>query len=69
MPVWVIVRRGSKQTTLADAESCILLPSIRPSDSLIWVYFLQILDKSIIGYSTVFGLKTDAGLVGDQVSG
>ncbi|ORY88108.1 major facilitator superfamily transporter [Leucosporidium creatinivorum] len=35
---------------------------------LVWVYFLQILDKSIVGYSTVFGLKQDANLVGNQYS-
>ncbi|KAM0747359.1 putative MFS transporter [Meredithblackwellia eburnea MCA 4105] len=35
---------------------------------LVWVYFLQILDKSIIGYSAVFGLKTDTHLVGNQYS-
>ncbi|KAH8814596.1 putative allantoate permease [Flagelloscypha sp. PMI_526] len=35
---------------------------------LSWVYFLQILDKVIIGYAAVFGLKTDTGLVGDQYS-
>ncbi|KAM0752342.1 MFS general substrate transporter [Meredithblackwellia eburnea MCA 4105] len=33
---------------------------------LIWVYFLQILDKSVIGYSATFGLKTNAHLVGNQ---
>ncbi|KAM0755202.1 MFS general substrate transporter [Meredithblackwellia eburnea MCA 4105] len=32
------------------------------------VYFLQILDKSVIGYSAVFGLKTNAHLVGNQYS-
>ncbi|KAL0574284.1 hypothetical protein V5O48_007674 [Marasmius crinis-equi] len=35
---------------------------------LCWVYFLQILDKVIIGYAAVFGLKTDAHLVGNQYS-
>ncbi|KAK4055955.1 hypothetical protein OIO90_002948 [Microbotryomycetes sp. JL221] len=35
---------------------------------LIYVYFLQIADKQIVAYSTVFGLKEDAGLVGDQYS-
>ncbi|KAI5475597.1 hypothetical protein MNV49_001153 [Pseudohyphozyma bogoriensis] len=33
-----------------------------------FIYFLQILDKTIIGYAAVFGLKTDANLVGDQYS-
>ncbi|KAM0747466.1 MFS general substrate transporter [Meredithblackwellia eburnea MCA 4105] len=33
---------------------------------LCWVYFLQILDKTIIGFSAVMGLKEDAHLVGDE---
>jgi hypothetical protein len=32
------------------------------------VYFLQILDKSVIGYSAVFGLRANAGLVENQYS-
>ncbi|KAI4527611.1 MFS general substrate transporter [Schizophyllum commune Loenen D] len=35
---------------------------------LSWVYWLQILDKSILGYSATFGLKTDAHLTGSQYS-
>lgn len=35
---------------------------------LVWVYFLQILDKSVLGYGAVFGLQTDTGLTGDQYS-
>ncbi|KAK7056307.1 hypothetical protein VNI00_002860 [Paramarasmius palmivorus] len=35
---------------------------------LTWVYFLQILDKVVIGYSAVFGLKEDTNLVGNQYS-
>jgi len=35
---------------------------------LVWVYFLQILDKSVLGYSAVFGLQTDTHLVGTQYS-
>lgn len=35
---------------------------------LIWVYFLQILDKSVLGYGAVLGLRTDNGLTGDQYS-
>ncbi|KAH8836106.1 putative allantoate permease [Flagelloscypha sp. PMI_526] len=35
---------------------------------LSWIYFLQILDKVIIGYAAVFGLKKDTGLHGDQYS-
>lgn len=35
---------------------------------LIWVYFLQILDKSVLGYGATFGLQTDTGLTGNQYS-
>ncbi|GAD99523.1 conserved hypothetical protein [Paecilomyces variotii No. 5] len=35
---------------------------------LIWIYFLQILDKSLLGYASVFGLQKDTGLVGSQYS-
>ncbi|EEP75408.1 conserved hypothetical protein [Uncinocarpus reesii 1704] len=35
---------------------------------LVWVYFLQILDKSILGYGAIFGLKEDAKLKGNQYS-
>ncbi|KAJ9113007.1 hypothetical protein QFC22_006103 [Naganishia vaughanmartiniae] len=35
---------------------------------LAWVYFLQILDKSVVGYGANFGMKTDANLVGTQYS-
>lgn len=33
---------------------------------LIWVYFLQILDKSVLGVGNVWGLSTDTHLVGTQ---
>ncbi|KAF7195056.1 putative transporter [Pseudocercospora fuligena] len=35
---------------------------------LIWAYFLQILDKSVLGYGATFGLKESTGLVGNQYS-
>ncbi|WVQ80475.1 hypothetical protein IAT38_002580 [Cryptococcus sp. DSM 104549] len=35
---------------------------------LVWVYFLQILDKSILGYANTFGLSEDTHLVGNQYS-
>ncbi|GFZ51567.1 LOW QUALITY PROTEIN: hypothetical protein JCM24511_09334 [Saitozyma sp. JCM 24511] len=35
---------------------------------LCWVYFLQILDKSCVGYGANFGLQTEAHLVGNQYS-
>ncbi|KAH8680667.1 major facilitator superfamily domain-containing protein [Xylariales sp. PMI_506] len=35
---------------------------------LVWVYFLQTLDKTVLGYGAVFGLRTDTNLVGNQYS-
>ncbi|KAL4920404.1 major facilitator superfamily domain-containing protein [Aspergillus aurantiobrunneus] len=35
---------------------------------LIWVYFLQILDKTVLGYGATFGLQKDANLTGNQYS-
>lgn len=35
---------------------------------LVWVYFLQILDKTVLGYGATFGLQTDANLTGNQYS-
>jgi MFS family permease len=35
---------------------------------LVWVYFLQILDKSVLGYAATFGLQTDTHLTGNQYS-
>ncbi|KAI1151645.1 major facilitator superfamily domain-containing protein [Nemania diffusa] len=35
---------------------------------LVWVYFLQILDKSVLGYAATFGLVQDTGLTGNQYS-
>jgi hypothetical protein len=35
---------------------------------LVWVYLLQIADKSTLGYASVFGLQKDANLVGTQYS-
>ncbi|WWC86921.1 uncharacterized protein L201_001800 [Kwoniella dendrophila CBS 6074] len=35
---------------------------------LIWVYFLQILDKSVLGYGNTFGMSKDTHLVGNQYS-
>ncbi|KAI3394321.1 hypothetical protein diail_2915 [Diaporthe ilicicola] len=33
---------------------------------LVWVYFLQSLDKTVVGYSAVLGLQDDLHLVGNQ---
>ncbi|OQE44915.1 hypothetical protein PENCOP_c002G06424 [Penicillium coprophilum] len=35
---------------------------------LIWVYFLQILDKGVLGTAALFNLQSDMGLVGNQYS-
>lgn len=35
---------------------------------LVWVYFLQILDKSVLGYGALFGLQQDTHLTGDEYS-
>ncbi|KAL7937219.1 major facilitator superfamily domain-containing protein [Trichoderma chlorosporum] len=35
---------------------------------LVWVYFLQILDKSVLGYGATYGLKEDAHLSPGQYS-
>lgn len=35
---------------------------------LVWVYFLQILDKSVLGYGALFGMSVDTGLTGNQYS-
>jgi MFS family permease len=35
---------------------------------LMWVYFLQILDKSCVGYGAAFGMKEQANLKGDEYS-
>lgn len=35
---------------------------------LIWVYFLQILDKTVLGYGATFGMQEDANLTGNQYS-
>ncbi|VUC31638.1 unnamed protein product [Clonostachys rosea] len=35
---------------------------------LVWVYFLQILDKSVLGYGAIFGLREDCNLTGNEYS-
>ncbi|KAI7263870.1 hypothetical protein KC352_g9403, partial [Hortaea werneckii] len=35
---------------------------------LIWVYFLQILDKTVLGYGATFGLQEATNLTGNQYS-
>ncbi|EJT99728.1 MFS transporter [Dacryopinax primogenitus] len=61
---------GDKQVVVTPEDNKRIL---QKTDSIIlvilcWVYFLQILDKSVLGYSAVFGLQTDTHLVGSQYS-
>lgn len=35
---------------------------------LVWIYFLQILDKSVLGYGAIMGLREDCNLTGNQYS-
>lgn len=56
-----VLRRGFRRHTRSRSLNCSLSIS-----SHRWVYFLQILDKSVVGYGAVLGLREDAGLVGNQ---
>ncbi|RFU33969.1 hypothetical protein B7463_g2377, partial [Scytalidium lignicola] len=57
----IIVTKEDNKTILRKIDLAIL-------PILVWVYFLQVLDKSVLGYSAVFGLQQDTGLVGSQYS-
>ncbi|KAJ8095534.1 hypothetical protein PM082_023061 [Marasmius tenuissimus] len=63
-------RPGDERIVVTDEDSrrIVRKTDLRMLSLLCWVYFLQILDKVIIGYSAVFGLKQDANLVGNQYS-
>lgn len=59
-----------QQVTLTEEESKAIC---RKTDKvilviLVWVYFLQILDKSVLGYGATYGLKEDTHLQGNQYS-
>ncbi|TWU77754.1 hypothetical protein ED733_008607 [Metarhizium rileyi] len=61
---------GNEQIELAEEDSRRIC---RKTDKvilaiLVWVYFLQILDKSVLGYGATYGLKTDTHLTGNQYS-
>ncbi|KAK5170284.1 uncharacterized protein LTR77_004871 [Saxophila tyrrhenica] len=61
---------GDERVTLTEEESKRIK---RKTDKvilaiLIWVYFLQILDKSVLGYGAIFGLAESTNLKGDQYS-
>jgi sugar phosphate permease len=61
---------GDERVKLTDEDNkrichktdCNILPI------LVWVYFLQILDKTTLGYAAVFDLERDTGLTGRQYS-
>ncbi|KAK4446047.1 MFS general substrate transporter [Podospora aff. communis PSN243] len=60
----------SERVSLTEADSKRIL---RKTDKviltiLVWVYLLQILDKTILGYSAIFGLREDTNLTGNQYS-
>ncbi|KAK1230689.1 hypothetical protein PQX77_006221 [Marasmius sp. AFHP31] len=61
---------GEERIVVTDEDSrrIVRKTDLHMLSLLCWVYFLQILDKVIIGYSAVFGLKQDANLVGNQYS-
>lgn len=61
---------GNDHVHLTEEESCRIC---RKTDRsilviLVWVYFLQILDKSVLGYGATYGLKEDTQLTGNQYS-
>lgn len=61
---------GAERVSLTDEDSkrirrktdCTILIC------LIWVYFLQILDKTVLGYGATFGLREDTNLTGSEYS-
>jgi MFS family permease len=61
---------GSGRVHMTDEQSEIVRRKIdrRILPILMWIYFLQILDKSCIGYGATFGLQTEAHLHGNQYS-
>lgn len=61
---------GVERVTLTEEDSKRIK---RKTDRVIlailcWVYFLQILDKTVLGYGATFGLQEDTGLTGNQYS-
>ncbi|KAL7795389.1 major facilitator superfamily domain-containing protein [Trichoderma ceciliae] len=61
---------GNRKIEVSEEESRRIL---RKTDKvilaiLVWVYFLQILDKSVLGYGATYGLKEDTHLSGGQYS-
>lgn len=67
---FAIASLNAMQPTLTPSQNNRIL---RKTDKvilslLVWVYLLQILDKTILGYSAIFGLREDTGLEGNQYS-
>ncbi|KAI1429053.1 major facilitator superfamily domain-containing protein [Xylaria sp. FL1777] len=61
---------GSDRVVLTEEDNRRIL---RKTDKvilsiLVWVYFLQILDKTVLGYAATFGLQQSTGLTGSQYS-
>ncbi|KIY47460.1 MFS general substrate transporter [Fistulina hepatica ATCC 64428] len=59
---------GDIEVTEADSRRIVRQTDIFILPLLIWVYFLQILDKSLLGFAASYGLKTYAHLQGNQYS-
>ncbi|GFZ50389.1 hypothetical protein JCM24511_08146 [Saitozyma sp. JCM 24511] len=61
---------GNDRVEMTDEQSSLVARKVDRFilPPLCWVYFLQILDKSCVGYGANFGLQTEAHLVGDQYS-
>ncbi|KMU75803.1 hypothetical protein CISG_05200 [Coccidioides immitis RMSCC 3703] len=61
---------GSQQVEVSEADDAHIRRKIDKVilSILVWVYFLQILDKSALGYGVIFGLKEDVKLHGNQYS-
>lgn len=61
---------GAERTNLTEEDSKRICrkTDLNILPILVWVYFLQILDKTTLGYAAVFDLERDTGLTGRQYS-
>ncbi|KAK4188930.1 major facilitator superfamily domain-containing protein [Podospora australis] len=57
----VVVTEGDNKRIRQKTDKVILV-------ILVWVYFLQILDKTVLGFSAIYGLQHDTHLTGNQYS-
>ncbi|EEA22101.1 hypothetical protein TMatcc_008473 [Talaromyces marneffei ATCC 18224] len=72
------IKHADRAAALANGERVLLTEEdskriCRKTDKrilvvLMWVYFLQIVDKTVLGYGATFGLREDTGLTGSQYS-